>query len=72
MSSNHQTLPEEKESKIQSKKRWPYNKPVLKEFGDVRSLTLGASPGITDSNGQGAAFPGGRPQPNRPSKPPTE
>lgn len=33
--------------------RKPYGAPSLEEFGDLRELTLGASPGITDSGQQG-------------------
>ncbi len=33
--------------------RIPYTKPKLREFGDVRDLTLGSSPGTTDSGMMG-------------------
>lgn len=29
----------------------PYSKPILEELGDLRSLTLGGSPGVNDSGG---------------------
>jgi hypothetical protein len=32
--------------------RKPYIQPKLECFGDVRSLTLGGSPGMTDSGGE--------------------
>lgn len=37
--------------KDESKK--PYEAPRLEMFGDLRELTLGSSPGATDSGGQG-------------------
>lgn len=30
-----------------------YSAPQLEEFGDLRELTLGSSPGITDSGNEG-------------------
>ena len=33
------------------KTRKPYSKPIVQELGDLRSLTLGGSPGTTDSAG---------------------
>lgn len=42
----------------QTKKR--YSKPTLFAYGDFRDVTLGSSPGVTDSGGQGAM----RTQPN--------
>ena len=39
--------------------RRPYSRPRLIDFGDVRDLTLGPTPGITDSGGFGEAFPFG-------------
>ncbi len=34
-----------------------YRKPHLEELGDLRSLTLGGSPGIGDSGGGGTPVP---------------
>ncbi len=46
-------LPEPKPEKPKGRK--PYASPRLQEFGDLRELTLGASPGTTDSGGEGKA-----------------
>ena len=44
--------------------RKPYHKPELEILGDLRSLTLGGSPGTGDSGGSTVyKFPGGMPQP---------
>lgn len=44
--------------------RKPYHKPRLIEMGDLRTLTLGGSPGAGDSGSTGTRFPpGGMPQP---------
>ena len=45
-------------SEKETKHRKQYRKPQLQELGDLRTLTLGGSPGTTDSDGNGSAFPG--------------
>ncbi len=58
-----------------TKPRKPYRKPHLQVLGDLRSLTLGGSPGVNDS-GSSSTYkppPGGLPQPEgypRPYEPP--
>lgn len=42
------------ESAVRAKR--PYAAPVLRSFGDVRSLTLGGSPGTGDSGGNPGAL----------------
>jgi hypothetical protein len=37
--------------------RKPYRKPHLEELGDLRTLTLGGSPGVTDSGSAGIRRP---------------
>lgn len=39
---------------FQTVSKLTYRKPVLRELGDLRALTLGSSTGNTDSGGQGA------------------
>lgn len=36
-----------------------YRKPLLKKLGDLRSLTLGGSPGVGDSSNGATQFPPG-------------
>ena len=43
--------------KIQNFLRKPYHKPRLEELGDLRSLTLGGSPGGGDSSNTGSELP---------------
>ena len=79
MSRINKTLPEAEHSipGILRKSRKPYRKPQLEELGDLRTLTLGGSPGIGDSGGgQFSEFPpgvhsmpppGGYPRPGNPN-----
>jgi hypothetical protein len=48
----------------QEERRKPYHEPELRVLGDVRSLTLGGSPGSPDSGGDTThKLPGSMPQP---------
>ena len=49
--------------------RRPYRRPRLTDFGDVRDVTLGPTPGVTDSGGFGEAFPFGPGQGPNPRPP---
>lgn len=52
--SNISELPPEIEDSLSEKKDEPrkrYSKPLLEELGDLRTLTLGGSPGVGDSGG---------------------
>lgn len=52
--SNITELPPEIEDGLSGKKDEPrkrYSKPLLEELGDLRTLTLGGSPGVGDSGG---------------------
>ena len=47
-----------------NKIRKPYRKPQLEVLGDLRTLTLGGSPGLNDSGGDTThKLPGTMPQP---------
>jgi hypothetical protein len=41
------------------KSRRPYRKPQLRKLGDLRTLTLGGSPGVGDSGSPGTRKPPG-------------
>jgi hypothetical protein len=68
MSGNNKTIHETQQSQVgeTEQSRKPYSKPQLEELGDLRTLTLGASPsGFKDSSGAlySETFPGGMPPP---------
>jgi hypothetical protein len=46
-----------KENEVKLRK--PYRKPHLEELGDLRSMTLGGSPGINDSGSEEVRRPQG-------------
>lgn len=48
---------EEHISRKNAKVRKEYSKPHLEKLGDLRSITFGSTPGITDSGGLGEALP---------------
>ena len=50
-------------SENDKKSRKPYRKPQLEVLGDLRSLTLGGSPGIGESGGSSRFVRVGLPQP---------
>jgi hypothetical protein len=61
MSNNHKILSETQQIIMdeQGKPRKPYRKPQLQVLGDLRTLTLGGSPGIGESGAGGyPEFPG--------------
>ena len=40
---------------LEKPKKRPYHHPTLHPYGDIRDVTLGASPGVTDSGSLGKA-----------------
>jgi len=59
MSNRKKTSRNNKTIRRTSKPRKFYRKPYLQELGDLRSLTLGGSPGAGDSGSAGTEFPQG-------------
>ena len=59
MSNKKKTFRDTKKIEDIPQSRKPYRKPRLQELGDLRTLTLGGSPGTGDSGGGGAEFPPG-------------
>jgi len=60
MSNKKKTFRDTKKIEDIPKSRKPYRKPRLQELGDLRTLTLGGSPGTGDSGGGGGVeFPPG-------------
>ena len=64
MSINDNSMHEitQKESENQVKVRRQYHKPRLEDLGDLRTLTLGGSPGLNDSGSQFTRRPPGATQ----------
>jgi hypothetical protein len=54
----------------QRKSRKQYLKPILEELGDLRTLTLGGSPGVGESGGAYPEFPQTSPRNLPPGFPP--
>jgi hypothetical protein len=58
---NNIQIPDEPQTSVESsvKPRRNYRKPKLEDLGDLRTLTLGGSPGVGDSGNPGSEFPPG-------------
>jgi len=45
----HQDMSSHAETPVRSEPKKPYVSPVLEQYGDLRDLTMGGSPGRSDS-----------------------
>ena len=70
MSDQRKTFHNTQKVKNIPKSRKLYRKPHLQELGDLRSLTLGGSPGVGDSSNQFTQQPPGAPPGSSPLLPP--